>query len=81
MAYDASLASYRVFGCSGTTPDDIIVDALLRAYSEGADILTLSLGGPSGWPESASSVVASRIADKGRVVTIAAGRVFIYLIS
>lgn len=37
------------------------------------DILTLSLGGVSGWTESTSSVVASRIAALGKVVTIAAG--------
>ncbi|KAF8757270.1 Subtilisin-like protein, partial [Rhizoctonia solani] len=34
---------------------------------------TLSLGGPDGWTEAVSGVVASRIADKGRIVTIAAG--------
>lgn len=37
------------------------------------DVLTLSLGGVSGFVESPSSVVASRIAQKGKVVTIAAG--------
>lgn len=37
------------------------------------DILTLSLGGPSGWLEGAAGVVASRIVDQGRVLTIAAG--------
>jgi hypothetical protein len=37
------------------------------------DVLTLSLGGVSGFVESSSSVVASRIVQKGRVVTIAAG--------
>lgn len=31
------------------------------------------MGGPGGWTEDVSSVVASRIADKGRIVTIAAG--------
>ncbi|EPQ55564.1 subtilisin-like protease [Gloeophyllum trabeum ATCC 11539] len=73
VAYGSSIASYRVFGCSGFVSDDIIIDALLRGYSDGMDILTLSLGGVEGWTESSSSVVASRIADQGRVVTIAAG--------
>ncbi|KZT21765.1 subtilisin-like protease [Neolentinus lepideus HHB14362 ss-1] len=73
VAYGASLASYRLFGCSGFVSDDIIVDALLRGYNDGMDILTLSLGGVEGWTESSSAVVASRIADQGRVVTIAAG--------
>ena len=37
------------------------------------DILTLSLGGADGWTEGTASVVASRIAETGVVVTIAAG--------
>lgn len=37
------------------------------------DILTLSLGGADGWTESTTSVVASRLADRGKIVTIAAG--------
>ena len=66
-------APSRIFGCIGGTDDDIIIDALLRAYKDGNDVITLSLGGTDGWTEGASSVVASRIASKGRVVTIAAG--------
>ncbi|KAJ7680615.1 pyrolysin, partial [Mycena polygramma] len=73
VASDASLASYRIFGCTGYTSDDIIVAALILGYNEKMDILTLSLGGPNGWTEGTASVVASRIADQGRVVTIAAG--------
>ncbi|KAJ6625851.1 peptidase S8/S53 domain-containing protein [Mycena sp. CBHHK59/15] len=37
------------------------------------DVLTMSLGGSSGWSEGTASVVASRIAAQGRVVTVAAG--------
>ncbi|GJE92794.1 peptidase S8 family domain-containing protein [Phanerochaete sordida] len=73
VAYGATLSMYRIFGCTGDTTDDVIIDALLRGYEDGNDVLTLSLGGPDGWLEGASGVVASRIAGKGRVVTIAAG--------
>ncbi|KAG5643378.1 hypothetical protein DXG03_000992 [Asterophora parasitica] len=73
VAYDASLSAYRVFGCKGSVTDDVIVDALLRGVKEGQDILTLSLGGSDGWTESSSSVIASRIAASGTIVTIAAG--------
>ncbi|KAG9220554.1 hypothetical protein CCMSSC00406_0004010 [Pleurotus cornucopiae] len=73
VAFQASLSAYRVFGCVGFVTDDVLVDALLRGFNEGQDILTLSLGGADGWTESVSAVVASRIAATGKVVTIAAG--------
>lgn len=50
-----------------------IIDGLLRAFNEGADVITLSLGGSSGWSESPANVVASNIVAAGRVVTIAQG--------
>jgi hypothetical protein len=50
----------------------VIIDALLRGVKDGADILTLSLGGTDGWTEGAGSIVASRIAAKGKIVTVAA---------
>jgi subtilisin family serine protease len=73
VAYGASLAAYRVFGCTGYTTDDIIIRAMIMAFEDHADILTLSLGGVDGWTESSVAVVASRIAHSGKVVTIAAG--------
>ncbi|KAL0956650.1 hypothetical protein HGRIS_002782 [Hohenbuehelia grisea] len=73
VAYNASIAAYRVFGCNGFVTDDVIVDALLRGVADGVDILTMSLGGADGWTESSSSVVSSRIAATGKIVTIAAG--------
>jgi subtilisin family serine protease len=73
VAYDATIFAYRLFGCSGSTTDDLIIAALLRGYKDNNDILTLSLGGVNGWSESSSSVVASRLENKGVVVTIAQG--------
>ncbi|KAH7103016.1 subtilisin-like protein [Auriculariales sp. MPI-PUGE-AT-0066] len=73
VAPEATLRMYKIFGCSGGTDTDVIVEALLRAYDEGNDVITLSLGGLDGWTVGADSVIASRIAEAGRVVTIAAG--------
>ncbi|KAJ7238980.1 subtilisin-like protease [Mycena rebaudengoi] len=72
VAYGSTILAYRIFGCLGQVSDDVIIDALLRAVKDGADVLNLSLGGPNGWTESASSVVASRIAATGKIVAIAA---------
>ena len=49
----------------------VIIDALLRGYSDGLDILTLSLGGADGFSEAASAVVASRLVEQGKIITIA----------
>ncbi|QRV96031.1 minor extracellular protease vpr protein [Ceratobasidium sp. AG-Ba] len=73
VAYQSSLNAYRIFGCTGDTTDDLIVAALNRAYKDGNDIITMSIGEPSGWTEYVTGVVASKIASMGRVVTISAG--------
>ncbi|KAF9446345.1 subtilisin-like protease [Macrolepiota fuliginosa MF-IS2] len=73
VAYEASITSYRVFGCTGSVTDDVLVDALLTGFKDGQDILTMSLGGADGWTESSSAVVSSRLAGLGKVITIAAG--------
>ncbi|EJD38527.1 subtilisin-like protein [Auricularia subglabra TFB-10046 SS5] len=73
VAHQAEFRAYRVFGCLDSTDDAIIVDALIRAHKDGNDVITLSLGHVDGWTEGTASVVASRIAERGRVVTVAAG--------
>ncbi|KAG9093623.1 hypothetical protein FS749_014083 [Ceratobasidium sp. UAMH 11750] len=72
VAYEASLNAYRVFNCTGSSPDDVVVDALLRADNDGNDIINLSLGDAAGWTTALTSVVASRIARKGKIVTVSA---------
>ncbi|TFK44150.1 pyrolysin [Crucibulum laeve] len=73
VSYEASINAYRIFGCTGFVTDDVIVEALLLGNKDGNDIMTLSLGGADGWTESSSSVVASRLAAAGKILTIAAG--------
>jgi len=72
VAYESSLLAYRIFGCYSGTSDVDIVNAMLMAYDAGADVISLSLGSPTGW-WSTASVVADRLAEKGRVFTLAAG--------
>ncbi|KAJ7141454.1 subtilisin-like protease [Mycena epipterygia] len=73
VAYDATIYAYRIFGCTGGVGDDVIVDGLIMGVKAGMDILTMSLGGSAGWTEGTGSVVSSRIAATGKIVTIAAG--------
>ncbi|WPK24808.1 hypothetical protein PUMCH_002099 [Australozyma saopauloensis] len=68
VAPGASLKMYKVFGKSATTTDDIILAALLKAYSESPDVISLSLGSDRGYPSMPISIVASRIAETIPVV-------------
>ncbi|KAJ6625831.1 subtilisin-like protease [Mycena sp. CBHHK59/15] len=72
VAPDATIFAYRIFGCAGSVTDDVIVDGLLMGVKDGMDILTMSLGGADGWTEGTGSVVSSRIAATGKIVTVAA---------
>lgn len=73
VAPDASIYQYRVFGCNGATSDDIVIQAMIRAYQDGVDIINLSLGELSGWTEGTLSVVASRLSSRGLIVVSSAG--------
>ncbi|XP_014555782.1 hypothetical protein COCVIDRAFT_38495 [Bipolaris victoriae FI3] len=69
----ASLAAYRVFGCNGSSSNDVVTAGFLRAQQDGAHIITASLGSSGGWSESFPDVIASRIVAKGVIVIVAAG--------
>ncbi|KAL9936412.1 hypothetical protein V8E36_004480 [Tilletia maclaganii] len=71
----ANVHSYRIFGCGEetSTSNDVIIAALQKGYFDGVDVLSLSLGGSSGWPEDTASAVASRITQLGTPVVIANG--------
>ncbi|KAK0668740.1 subtilisin-like serine protease [Cercophora samala] len=73
VAPEATLLSYKVFSNYGVTDEDTLIEAFLKAYEDGADIITASIGGTGGWSDSAWSALASRLVDKGVVVTISAG--------
>lgn len=73
VAPQASIAAYRVFGCSGNSQNDIVMQAMIRAYKEGADVINMSLGNANGWSGTAESVLATRLADLGVVMSLANG--------
>ncbi|KAK3372949.1 subtilisin-like serine protease, partial [Lasiosphaeria ovina] len=73
VAPEATLLSFKVFSDIDSTDEDTLLEAFLLAYQAGADIITSSIGGTSGWSEGAWATVASRLVDQGVVVTISAG--------
>ncbi|GAB1315592.1 hypothetical protein MFIFM68171_05802 [Madurella fahalii] len=73
-AEDVTLGAYRVFSCrAGGAPDDVLIDAYLKAWEDGSDIITASIGGPQGWPDGAWDAVVSRIVAEGVPCLLSAG--------
>ncbi|KAF8988842.1 hypothetical protein BGZ52_010819 [Haplosporangium bisporale] len=73
VAPEATLGAYRVFGCEGEVSDDVLLAALKMAYRDGMDVVNLSLGGASGWPEEPFAVACSAYIQKGMHISIANG--------
>ncbi|OAA50286.1 subtilisin-like serine protease PR1C [Metarhizium rileyi] len=69
----ATLGAYRVFGCNGQAGNDVLIAAFNQAYQDGANIITASIGGASGWSEEPWAEAVSRIVDKGVPCTLSAG--------
>src|SRR5262249_30349561 len=62
------------FGCQGRTSDDNIVAALEMALSDGAEIVSMSLGSSyNDWAEAPTAAASDRLVRKGIIVVAAAG--------
>ncbi|KAH9903609.1 peptidase S8/S53 domain-containing protein [Xylariomycetidae sp. FL2044] len=73
VAPGAKLLSFKVFPASGYSNEETVIEAFLRAFDSGADIISASLGETSGFTTNAWAVVASRMVDQGVFVSIAIG--------
>jgi minor extracellular serine protease Vpr len=65
--------AYRVFGCEGTTSEDIVLEAMEMVLDDGADVLNMSLGSALQWPQNPTARAASRLVRHGIVVVAAIG--------
>ncbi|KAJ3524920.1 hypothetical protein NM208_g11862 [Fusarium decemcellulare] len=74
VAPDAELLIYKVFSDDPwETDEETIMQALCDAYNAGADVITSSIGQPSGWSDNPWALLASRLVDKGIVIVASAG--------
>ncbi|OTB08539.1 hypothetical protein M426DRAFT_52137 [Hypoxylon sp. CI-4A] len=73
VAPGVKLGMFRVFGCTGGAGNDVLIDAYMQAFEAGANIITASIGGSSGWSEDPWSVAVSRIVEAGVPCTVSAG--------
>lgn len=64
-----------MFGCieGGLTSTDVLISAFNKAYQAGSDIITASIGGPSGWMDEPWAQSIQRIVDRGVPCTVAVG--------
>jgi len=73
VAPEATLYAYKVFDQAAGTDTATLIDSFLKAYSDGVDIISASIGGTNGWANNAWAEVASRLVEEGVVVVISAG--------
>ncbi len=74
VAPKADIASYRVFGCEGTTSTDIILAAMDRAFADGVDVINMSLGASfMTWDQYPTAQASNEITAKGVVVVASGG--------
>ncbi|KAH9217464.1 hypothetical protein DL95DRAFT_434745 [Leptodontidium sp. 2 PMI_412] len=72
VAPEAEVFMYKVFECSGSTTNDLVVKGMLAADVDGCDIISVSIGSDTGYHGSFMSMVADRI-GQDRTIVIAAG--------
>jgi subtilisin family serine protease len=74
VAPQVKFLAYRVFGCSGSTDNDNIVQALEMAYKDGAQVVNMSIGDDyAAWPEEPTAQTSDELVKKGVVVVAAEG--------
>jgi subtilisin family serine protease len=73
VAPEATLYSYRVFGCTGSVTTDIVVAAMNRALQDGVNVLNMSLGSPFGGTGDPATVAADNLSRAGVTIAMSAG--------
>jgi minor extracellular serine protease Vpr len=74
VAPDVSFGAYRVFGCTGSVTDDVMIAAMERALADGMDVLNMSIGDAfNNWPGSPTAAASDALVDAGMVVVASIG--------
>jgi subtilisin family serine protease len=73
VAPGVTFGAYRVFGCEGSTTDDIMLAAMERILADDMDVLNMSIGDAYGWPQYPTAQASDRLVKKGIVVVASIG--------
>jgi minor extracellular serine protease Vpr len=73
VAPGVTFGAYRVFGCDGSTTEDIMIAAMERAQADGMDIVNMSIGDAFAWDTEPFAQAMNAAVAEGTVVVISAG--------
>jgi minor extracellular serine protease Vpr len=73
VAPGVTFGAYRVFGCVGSTTEDIMIAAMERAQADGMDIVNMSIGDAFAWDTEPFAEAMNAAVAEGTVVVISAG--------
>ena len=74
VAPDVSLTIYRVFGCEGSTTDEVMIAAMQRVLADHNQVLNMSIGSAfDTWPNSPTALASDRLVNHGVVVVASIG--------
>jgi subtilisin family serine protease len=68
-----TIGSYRVFGCAGSTTEDIMIAAMEAAQADGMDIVNMSIGDAFAWDTEPFALAMNAAVAEGTIVVISAG--------
>ncbi|KAF9996733.1 hypothetical protein BGZ79_009548 [Entomortierella chlamydospora] len=73
VAPEVTYGAYRIFGCEGSSSDDIILSAMEMAYVDGMNVINMSLGGGSAYKVNPQAVLGDKLVAMGMALAAAAG--------
>jgi minor extracellular serine protease Vpr len=73
VAPDVEFGAYKVFGCSGSTSSEVIMQALEAALEDDMDVVNLSLGQSFQWPGYPTAVATDKLTEEGVTVVASMG--------
>ncbi len=74
VAPDVTFGAYRVFGCAGSTTDEVMIAAMERALDDDMDVLNMSIGDAfNTWHQSPTGQASTNLVKKGMVVVASIG--------
>jgi minor extracellular serine protease Vpr len=73
VAPGVTYGAYKVFGCDGSTTEDIMLAAMERAQADGMNVVNMSIGDAFAWDNEPFAEAINTAVDEGTIVVISAG--------